>query len=174
MIILFYFIGLLLGACLGYSLDQYVKESRHINDIAQKHKNYAEYPYIIEENIEGESPVSEKFLRDCKKVAEKYKRDNGGWIPVEKELPPNAKQKGAFCPKYQVMTKYGVAEGWYNPDCESWFCLFWFVGSEFTEAHIDFEHGDVPERVRIEKGVEIVIAWRPLPEQYKPERGEGE
>lgn len=87
MIILFYFIGLLLGACLGYSLDQYVKESRHINDIAQKHKNDAEYPYIIEENIEDESPVSEKFLRDCKKVAEKYKRDNGGWIPVEERLP---------------------------------------------------------------------------------------
>lgn len=95
---------------------------------------------------------------------------NDGWIPVEKEFPPNAKHKGAFCPKYQIMTKYGVTEGWYNPDYESWFCLFWFVGSEFTEAHIDFEHGDVPERVRIEKGVEIVLAWRPLPEPYKPER----
>ena len=40
------------------------------------------------------------------------KHMNDGWIPVEKELPPNAKQKGAFCPKYQVMTKYGVTEGW--------------------------------------------------------------
>ena len=68
MIILFYFIGLLLGACLGYSLDQYVKGKQHINDIAQKHKNDAEYPYIIEENIEGESPVSEKFLRDYRRM----------------------------------------------------------------------------------------------------------
>lgn len=127
MIILFYFIGLLLGACLGYSFGYYAKESRHIND---------------------------------------------GWIPVEKEFPPNAKHKGAFCSRYQVMTKYGVTEGWYNPDCESWFCLFWFVSSEFTEAHIDFDHGDVPKRVRIEKGLDIVLAWRPLPEPYHPERSD--
>ena len=97
---------------------------------------------------------------------------NDGWIPVEKELPPNAKQKGAFCPKYQVMTKYGVTEGWYNPDYESWFCLFWFVDNKFTKPYIDFEHGDVPKRVQIEKGIDIVLAWRPLPEPYKPERSE--
>lgn len=96
---------------------------------------------------------------------------NDGWIPVEKELPPNAKQKGAFCPKYQVMTKYGVTEGWYNPDYESWFCLFWFVDNKFTKPYIDFEHGDVPKRVQIEKGIDIVLAWRPLPEPYRPEKG---
>lgn len=95
---------------------------------------------------------------------------NDGWIPVEKELPPNAKQKGAFFPKYQVMTKYGVTEGWYNPDYESWFCLFWFADNKFTKPYIDFEHGDVPKRVQIEKGIDIVLAWRPMPEPYKLER----
>lgn len=109
-------------------------------------------------------------LGDVREVLEDHMND--GWIPVEKELPPNAKHRGALCPKYQVMTKYGVTEGWYNPDCESWFCLFWFVDSEFTEAHIDFEHGDVPKRVKIEKGVEIVLAWRPLPAPYMPEKTE--
>lgn len=98
------------------------------------------------------------------------KHMNDGWIPVEKELPPNAKQKGAFCPKYQVMTKYGVTEGWYNPDYESWFCLFWFVDNKFTKPYIDFEHGDMPKRIQIEKGVDFVLAWRPMPEPYKPER----
>ena len=97
---------------------------------------------------------------------------NDGWIPVAKELPPNAKHKGAFCPKYQVMTKYGVTEGWYNPDYESWFCLFWFVDNKFTKPYIDFEHGDVPKRVQIEKGIDIVLAWRPMPEPYKPERSD--
>ena len=97
---------------------------------------------------------------------------NDGWIPVEKELPPNAKQKGAFCPKYQVMTKYGVTEGWYNPDCESWFCLLWFMNKKFTKGYIDFERGDVPKVVQIEKGIDIVLAWRPMPEPYKPERSE--
>ena len=102
----------------------------------------------------------------------KLKEDNDGWIPVEKELPPNAKQKGAFCPKYQIMTKYGITEGWYNPDYESWFCLFWFMENKFTKGYIDFERGDVPKVVQIEKGIDLVLAWRPLPEPYKPERGE--
>ena len=44
---------------------------------------------------------------------------NDGWIPVDRKLPPNANHKGALCPRYQVMTKYGVTEGWYNPDLES-------------------------------------------------------
>ena len=34
-----------------------------------------------------------------------------GWIPVEERLPENAKHKGAFCPRYQVSTKFGVTEG---------------------------------------------------------------
>lgn len=39
-----------------------------------------------------------------------------GWIPVSERLPENAKHKGAFCPKYYVMTEFGQTEGWYNPD----------------------------------------------------------
>ena len=99
---------------------------------------------------------------------------NDGWIPVDRQLPPNANHKGALCPRYQVMTKYGVTEGWYNPDYESWFCLFWFADNKFTKPYIDFEHGDVPKRVQIEKGIDIVLAWRPMPEPYKPERIAGE
>ena len=98
------------------------------------------------------------------------KHMNDGWIPVDRELPPNANHKGALCPRYQVMTKYGVTEGWYNPDYESWFCLLWFMNKKFTKGYIDFERGDVPKVVQIEKGIDIVLAWRPLPEPYKPER----
>ena len=100
------------------------------------------------------------------------KHMNDGWIPVERELPPNAKQKGVLCPRCQIMTKYGITEGWYNPDYESWFCLFWFMDNKFTNAYIDFEHGDVPKMVQIEKGIDLVQAWRHLPEPYKPERSD--
>lgn len=117
--------------------------------------------------INGDRVITKKKAKDIIR-----KHTNDGWIPVEKELPPNAKQKGAFCPKYQVMTKYGVTEGWYNPDYESWFCLFWFADNKFTKPYIDFEHGDVPKRVQIEKGIDIVLAWRPLPEPYRPERSD--
>ena len=104
------------------------------------------------------------------------KHMNDGWIPVDRELPPNAKHKGALCPRYQVMTKYGVTEGWYNPDLESWYVLCWFIGVDYLETEIDFEKGTYPKVVRCENLVNdkhsIVLAWRPLPEPYRPERSE--
>ena len=104
------------------------------------------------------------------------KHMNDGWIPVDRELPPNAKHKGALCPRYQVMTKYGVTEGWYNPDLESWYVLCWFIGVDYLETEIDFEKGTYPKVVRCENLVNdkhsIVLAWHPLPEPYRPERSE--
>lgn len=102
------------------------------------------------------------------------KRMNDGWIPVEREFPPNAKYKGALCPRYQLDTKYGVTEGWYNPDLESWFVLVWFMTERYLNGEIDFENGVHPKIVRCENEVNenhrIVLAWRPLPEPYRPER----
>ena len=89
------------------------------------------------------------------------------WIPVTERLPDNAQHKGAFCPKYQVMTKYGVTEGWYNPDYESWYVLLWFMTKRFHETDIDLKRGDVPEVVKIPLKAGIVTAWMPLPEPYK-------
>lgn len=98
---------------------------------------------------------------------------SGGWIPVEKELPPNAKHKGALCPRYQLKTKYGVTEGWYNPDLESWFVLVWFMTERCLESEIDFDRGAHPKIVRCENKVNdrnsVVTAWRPRPEPYRPE-----
>ena len=104
------------------------------------------------------------------------KHMNDGWIPVERELPPNAKYKGALCPRYQLDTKYGVTEGWYNPDLESWFVLVWFMTERYLDSEIDFERGVHPKIVRCENEVNerhrIVLAWRPLPKPYRPERSE--
>lgn len=91
---------------------------------------------------------------------------NNDWIPVEKELPPNAKQKGAFCPKYQVMTKYGVTEGWYNPDVNAWYVLIWFMTDRYLESEIDFDKGDKPKMLMLPDKVNnerhILTAWKPL------------
>lgn len=115
--------------------------------------------------VEGEQAdrIQEKLLRIC--ISHKL---DDGWIPVEERLPENAKHKGAFCPKYSVMTKYGQTVGWFNPDLESWFVLFWFMTSRYAEEEIDFYRGDVPKGVRVPKGTGIVIAWRPLPAPYQP------
>ena len=123
-------------------------------------------------DLEGTSGwrVYEKAMKIAKDIVRKHMDD--GWIPVDRKLPPNANHKGALCPRYQVMTKYGVTEGWYNPDHESWFCLFWLMYNKFTKEYIDFERGDVPKVVQIEKGIDIVLAWRPMPEPYNPERSD--
>lgn len=87
------------------------------------------------------------------------------WIPVIERLPENAKHKGAFCPKYHVMTEFGQTEGWYNPDVGCWYVLLWFMDARFESWNINFEKGDVP---KIVKNVPVV-AWMPFPELYRSE-----
>lgn len=92
------------------------------------------------------------------------------WIPCSEMLPENSKHKGAFCPRYEVNTKYGFTQGWYNPDVESWYCLFWFLLGIYDENDINFERGDIPKVVKISKNTDIVTAWKPLPEPWEGEK----
>lgn len=118
-------------------------------------------------NIQDEDIVN--FNQDIEYL--KYiirKHMNDGWIPVERELPPNAQHKGSFCPKVRVMTKFGETYGWYNPDRESWYVLAWFMTDRYLDSEIDFDRGDKPKIVRLPDEVNdkthILIAWRPLPQ----------
>ncbi len=112
---------------------------------------------------------------DVEEIIRKY-MENDGWIPVERELPPNAKHKGSFCPKVRVMTKFGETYGWYNSDRESWYALAWFMTDRYLDSEIDFDIGDKPKIVRLPDEVNdkthILIAWRPLLEPYRPERSD--
>lgn len=123
--------------------------------------------FINNENMLGYL-LYKKTMEEAKDIIRKH--INEGWISVDKELPPNAKHKGALCPRYQVMTKYGVTEGWYNPDYESWYVLCWFMGADYLETEIDFEKGTYPKVVRCENSVNdkysIVLTWKPLTEPY--------
>ena len=118
----------------------------------------------------NDEPVISK--NQAKEIIRKHMND--GWTLVERELPPNAKHKGAFCPKVRVMTKFGETCGWYNPDCESWYILVWFMTERYLDSDIDFERGDKPKIVRLPDEVNdtkhILVAWQPLPEPYHPER----
>lgn len=139
---------------------------QELDEILKKIERYIEIYQMPPLGREVEGTV--ELLKECRNVIRKHMND--GWIPVEEQLPENAKHKGAFCPKYQVETKYGVTEGWYNPDVKSWYCLFWFMTQRYLEHEIDFVKGDVPKVVRVPLESDIVIAWRPLPESYRPER----
>lgn len=87
------------------------------------------------------------------------------WISVKDRMPENADHPGAFCPRYQVMTKYGMTEGWYNQDKGCWYTLCWFLIGRYDEDDIDMERGDIPRTTdKLE-----VTHWTPLPEPPKEE-----
>lgn len=92
------------------------------------------------------------------------KRDAASpWHRVEDELPPNAKHPGAFCPKVRVLTRWGVTDGWFNPDMGRnglWCVLLWFFMGTWKEDDIDFEQGDKPKMVWLSQ--DDVIAWMPI------------
>ena len=133
--------------------------------------NKATDEYGMVDYINDEPMISKKQAKD---IIRKYMTD--GWIPVERELPPNAKHKGSFCPKVRVMTKFGETYGWYNPDRESWYVLAWFMTDRYLDSEIDFDRGDKPKIVRLpdeaNDKTHILIAWRPLLEPYRPERSD--
>lgn len=85
------------------------------------------------------------------------------WVSVKDKMPPNADRPGAFCPKYQVVTKYGVTEGWYNPDKGRWYTLVWFFLGRKTFDDIDFDRGDIPG---ITDKIEVTH-WKEIPEPPK-------
>ena len=102
--------------------------------------------------------------------------DKERWIPVDKELPPNTRDGKALCLRCLVSTKYGVTEGWYNPFLESWYVLLWFMTKRYLNSEIDLKRGDCPNIVKVRNEVNekynIVLAWRPIPKSYSPERSD--
>ena len=86
-----------------------------------------------------------------------------GWISVDEKLPDNAKHKGAFCPRYRVLTKWGETVGWYNPDKGWWYFLLWYTYG----VGVDFEHGDDPKLAHEKNGAKVVTHWMPMQELQK-------
>ena len=166
------------------AIGRIVKDERiksNAKRVSERRTKVQELEKILEEIIkksfcveireyESETVV---LLDDVEEILEKHMND--GWIPVDRELPPNAKHEGAFCPKYQVMTKYGVTEGWYNPDAEGWYVLIWFMTDRYLESEIDFDKGDNPKIVFLPDEVNskqnILTAWKEA-EPYRPERSD--
>lgn len=69
------------------------------------------------------------------------------------DLPTNAKDLGAICPKYDVMTQYGKTIGWYSPDHNAWYILVWLI---------------TPKLLKYHKDSNVVIAWREI-DEYEEE-----
>lgn len=104
------------------------------------------------EDVLKEDGVSKEFLEDCRRTAQKYKKDNDGWISVEERLP--------------TMREYQKDDGRFILDdgirrCAGYFNVY--TGRFYSYQHITQYMAELHEN-------NWVIAWRPLPEPYRPER----
>lgn len=102
--------------------------------------------------------ISEEKNKCLRLRLEKLSKQVPQFIPVTERLPENAKHPDALCPEYLVSTKYGITEGWYNPNVGGWFIIMKYL----IGGYIDFERGDIVSVERVKDG--IVTHWMPLPE----------
>ena len=119
----------------------------------------------ILEEIENESEryrkaVGTEQLVSGLEIAEEIirKHMNDGWIPVEDKLPKRTLDEkiNNLYKKYLVFID--SVDGW---DIDMAVYDFW-NDKKWRTAHDGYEE------------IENVVAWRPLPEPYRPERSEGE
>ena len=110
-----------------------------------------------------EDGVSKEFLEDCRRTAQKYKKDNDGWIPVEERLP-------------EVFGKYWATIR-YNDGRISDPVVANFQGVN-QKYVVDTPNGREYETWGIDSAFHgsRVIAWRPyyIPERYRSERSNDE
>lgn len=115
---------------------------------------------------------SEELIKTCESMMNgeiMNTEEKNKWHDLRKnplDLPPNAKDLGAICPKYDVMTQFGQTVGWFNPDFNAWYILVWLI--MYQEPLIDFEKGDTPKIIKCHKDSNAVIAWREI-DEYEEE-----
>ena len=106
-----------------------------------------------------EDGVSEAFLEDCKRVAQKYKKDNDGWIPVEERLPEkNEYIVDTSSNKEFPNGYYRRLEIAYMTDTVEYIHGY-YDGYKWMDEYLD--------------AIKNVVAWR-IHEPYRPERSSDE
>ena len=106
-----------------------------------------------------EDGVSEAFLEDCKRVAQKYKKDNDGWIPVEERLPEkNEYFVDTSSNKEFPNGYYRRLEIAYMTDTVEYIHGY-YDGYKWMDEYLD--------------AIKNVVAWR-IHEPYRPERSNDE
>lgn len=92
------------------------------------------------------------WFNECFEFCGKTKvaSDNDGWIPVEERLPEEENER--YYPMLNVATSYGAVKwGFYRVRDKQWYI--------YSEIHDEF----------IEARDKEIVAWQPLPKEYKGE-----
>ena len=95
------------------------------------------------------------------------KHMNDGWISVEERLPEPGRivliTQTYSWEKFEEGASVTIGRLRPKKNYEMW---------EFQHYRLDFRSGTIMDNDIICPGSEYVIAWRPLPEPYRPERSE--
>lgn len=136
-------------------LEKILEEMRGIKDGNRKEKLYAKYPpnskdqKVLNAYSQGYEDGTDNFYNAVVDIIRKYMND--GWIPVEERLPedeiPVPKLVTALVPDRKAR--------WDN--------------SETFSMIVDTDIYDPDYTGKWEYYKKNVIAWRPLPEPYRPE-----
>lgn len=95
-----------------------------------------------------------KSYKDTIEIVKELEQEyNNGWIPCSERLPQESEPVCTLCETVNVMLKNGiVTSGWCNRYLEKWYVL-----DHYHDYPLSYEYKDV-------------IAWQPLPEEYKEKR----
>ena len=128
-------------------LEKILEEMREIKDGNRKEKLYAKYPpnskdqKVLNAYSQGYEDGTDNFYNAVVDIIRKYMND--GWIPVEERLPEKP-ENGYQEPEYNVMIKDAIIPTTLK---------FTSKGKWKDDLGQEYE----------------IIAWRPLPEPYRPE-----
>ena len=131
-------------------LEKILEEMRGIKDGNRKEKLYAKYPpnskdqKVLNAYSQGYEDGTDNFYNAVVDIIRKYMND--GWIPVEERLPEKP-ENGYQEPEYNVMIKDAIIPTTLK---------FTSKGKWKDDLGQEYE----------------IIAWRPLPEPYRPEGSE--
>ena len=162
--------------------EKILEEMKRIKDGNRKEKLYAKYPpnskdqEALNAYSQGYEDGTDNFYNAIKESI--LKLMNSGWIPVKKEWPPFGQRLQATIIHHEWVSDYYSA--WVPPEekihhpAYTEVCEIYPVGELWCyNCSEDDYNGDVayiePAKC-LSSPVAEIIAWRPLPKPYSPER----
>ena len=145
-------------------LEKILEEMRQIKDGNRKENLYAKYPpngkdqEVLNAYSQGYEDGTDNFYNAVVYIIRKY-MENDGWISVDDKLPED---------DVDVLITYAdIDDINYTDICITTYGYAYLGGNklDFKEWRSPFEYFKTNYKV---------IAWRPLPEPYRPERSDGE
>lgn len=151
-----------------------------VNRLIEKHKNNA-FELVEKEPLTQcytETDIEQTKVHELAVVRDIIRKHmNDGWIPVEKEWPPFGQRLQATILHHEWVSDYDSAwvpeeEKIHHPEYTE-VCEIYPIGEKWCYNCIEDDYNiDIayiePAKV-LSRPVAEIIAWRPLPEPYRPE-----